>query len=114
MFAYNFLLVVQWECLKIEPDLRELQNYICRVAVKWKHIGIQLEIQLHELDRIEVTHASHDLTMHSTEVLRTWQRKLRPPFTWATFIEVLTTECIGEHALAKQIVMEVLRKLQSY
>lgn len=114
--VHNLLLLLDtlddWESLKVEPYLPQLQNYICRVSTKWKLIGVQLEIKPYVLDRIGL--AGHDLTVLSTEVLMTWQKNLRPSFTWATFIDVLARGCIGEHALANEIASDILKKLSSY
>lgn len=96
----------------MEPSLPELQNYICRVATKWYVIGTQLKIPPHDLSCIG--NGQEDPTVVATKVILAWQRNTRPPFFWATFIDVLTRECVGEYALAKEIASDVLKKLLSY
>jgi hypothetical protein len=100
-----------WERLKVEPFISELQNYICRVSPRWNTIGIQLEIPLHVLDEIGT---ESDPTIRCTKIIRAWRRNANPPFLWATFIEVLAKESIGEHALAHEIATDILKKYVSY
>ena len=73
---------------------------------------MQLEIKTCTLDNIESRR--HDILDQCTDVIVTWRSNLEPPFLWTTFIDVLTRDCISEHALAKKICDEVLAKLDTY
>ena len=106
------MLLDNWRSLKVEPELRQLQNYIVHVRANWKTIGVQLGIKATVLDHIEQRY--HDIMQQYTEVLITWQRNMEPPFLWTTFIEVLTAECIAENALAKEICDNVLASQDTY
>lgn len=84
------------------------------MAVKWKLIGTQLDIEPHVLDLIAFNHATDGAIMQCTEVIKTWQKKMRPPYTWATLIRVLTKESIGEYALAQELSRKILEEKDTY
>ncbi len=100
--------------MRCVPDIAELHNAITKVAVKWKLIGSQLKIKQEVLDQIEHDFAVHGSLRQCIEVVKTWQKHLYPEFTWATFINVLKQDCIGEHALAKSLSEQILSTLNTY
>ena len=85
------------------PKIREL---LCKVASratdKWELIGLDLEIEQHQLNTISQSHPRNAIRCYS-EVFSLWQRKADPPFTWATIIEALRSPVVRENALAQEI-----------
>ena len=66
---------------------------------KWRIVGLELEIEQHQLNTI--TH--QDAIQCYIEVFSIWQRKADPPFTWATIIDTLRSPIVRENALAQEI-----------
>ena len=91
-----------------EPQLPEFMNEIAKkIPLKWKQLGIQLRLDVTDLDRIEA-----DLLYEPTEnrldgafmrVFTTW-KKLRPSaFAWATLVTVLQSPALNEQTLAQKL-----------
>lgn len=100
--------------LKFEPELPKLLDYICQVATKWMEIGLKLEIKPHILEKIRCDFGNEGVEKLCVRIVLEWQKNIRPPFTWATIIKVLNSECIGEHVLARTISNAVLREQVTY
>ena len=113
-----FILVVyivdEWDFLKSEPELTKLLDYISRVETKWMEIGLKLGIKPHILDQLKCNYANDGVKVLIVKVLQQWQKNITPPFTWATIIQVLNSEFVGEHVLAKTICDAVLREQVTY
>ena len=71
-----------------------------RATDKWEWIGLQLDIEYHQLKTIS---KSQDYRSCYAEVFSMWQKSGDPPFTWATIIEVLKAPIVGEDQLAKEL-----------
>ena len=73
---------------------------------KWRAIGIQLQLQPTEINRMTLD--CHDEENCFIKVLEAWQRKGSPPFTWETIISVLECESVSERALAMNLKSKYL------
>ena len=99
-YIHRILLNFSDDPLSREPTMRELlHNVACRAMDKWYMVGLELEIEQHQLDTINHTQPVRCYT----EVFRLWQNKAEPPFTWATIINVLKSLIVGENKLANDI-----------
>ena len=86
--------------------MRELLRRVASRAMdKWYMVGLELDIEQHQLDTINHTQPVRCYT----EVFRLWQNRAEPPFTWATIIDTLKSPIVGEKRLAMEIE-EWLRK----
>ena len=92
--------------------MAELYNVVCRVAVKWESIGVQLKLSVGDLEQIRHDHAG--VKLRCLAVVRTWQNKVYPEYTWKTFIKVLLQESVSEQSLAMDLKAELLAKRNSY
>ena len=72
------------------------------VAHKWRRIGVMLEIEAGELDKIKLDNTS-DCEECLQEMLNLWL-KVNPKPSWSTMADAL--EALGEEALAKHIRTE--------
>ena len=72
------------------------------VAEKWRRVGIQLNLNVGDLDCIETTHTQPIDRMAS--VFDLWKkRETKCPVTWNTVLQVLKSPSIGEQKLASKI-----------
>ena len=67
---------------------------------EWYSIAVCLEIDLTEIERIRI---DKDNEIRFIAVVERWQRNGRPPFTWSTVVQVLSSPLFQEHNLAKNI-----------
>ena len=74
---------------------------------KWKRVGLELELEQHQLNTI--TRSCQDTFECYSEVFSIWQRKADPPFTWATILDALRSPVVEENALAQAIEDWLLR-----
>ncbi len=85
------------------PKLPDLMNYVAaRVPDKWRTIGIQLGLSQADLTCIH-TRSDGDSNTCFTEVFTIWERRMDPPYSWKTIIEVLRCECVYELRVAEEI-----------
>ena len=83
------------------PKINELLNKVAAKATdKWERIGLQLDIEYHQLNTIS---SDQDHITCYAKVFSMWQKRGDPPFTWATIIEVLKAPIVGENQLAKEL-----------
>ena len=76
-----------------------LRRVACRAMDKWILIGLELDLEQHQLNTI--TH--QDAMLCYSDVFSLWQRKADPPFTWATILDALRSPVVRENALAQEI-----------
>ena len=85
------------------PKMRELINKVASKAKdKWKKIGLQLDIEPHDLNAI--SSREQDPILCYSEVFSLWKRRADPPFTWDTIVEALRAPAVEETRLAAEIV----------
>ena len=81
------------------PDLKDLMiGLYCKVANKWRVIGVHLRIS--DLDSIETKHHgdSHSCLL---EMLDAWLKRVDSPPTWSAIIEAV--EFLGEEQLGREL-----------
>ena len=66
---------------------------------KWKHMGIQLNVPMDQLDPMIV----EDPIGCYVKIFNWWQRNGSPPYTWATIIDALRAPIVGEVQLAHEL-----------
>ena len=89
--------------------MRELLHRVAsRATDKWKRVGLELDIEHHQLNTISRSHCQDAFECYC-EVFSLWQRKADPPFTWATIIDALRSPFVRENALAQEIEDWLLR-----
>ena len=83
--------------LNLKNVLRVLQN---KVSNAWEDIGIQLDIEDGELNKIKSDNPS-DSKACLREMLRIWLKRVNPPPTWSEMVEALKFQ--GNEDIASQI-----------
>ena len=75
------------------------------IPAKWKLVGVQLKLPNGKLDEIQAQNAgSPDQCILSFEgVFTKWKRLGTSPYTWETIINALSSQSVGEVALANEI-----------
>lgn len=91
-----------------EPELPDFMNEVAnKIPMQWKQLGVQLRLDLSDLDRIEAD-LVHEPTTNRCEVafmkVFTKWKKVRPSaFVWATLITVLRSPAFNEQTLAQEL-----------
>ena len=69
---------------------------------RWRHVGIGLGIEQHNLDVIS---EEKDPILRYSQVFSLWEKKADPnsPFTWRTVVSTLRSPIVGENSLAMKI-----------
>ena len=90
--------------------MRELMHKVAsRVTDKWYMIGLELDIEQHQLNTIR--QSSHqDAILCFSRVFELWQNQADPPFTWTTIVGVLRSPIVQENSLAKEIEDWLMRE----
>ena len=89
--------------LERAPILTELLDKVAAEARdKWKIVGLQLNIEDHQLTAISRSHQDDAIDCYR-EVFSLWERRRDPPFTWATITNALRTPSVGEDNLASEL-----------
>ncbi len=81
-------------------NLREVMNELIPNTNKWYLIGLQLDIRIVELERLERNYNTEECFSKMIDI---WQRNSDPSFTWNTIVNVLTSSSVRETKLAKDI-----------
>lgn len=82
-------------------DLKNVRDFLHGVAVKWYDIGIELELDIGELQSIEQRYRG-DTGACLREMLIVWLKSLHPPPTRRALANALRARAVGEAALAEQ------------
>lgn len=82
-------------------DMKALCEEVVPYTNKWMNIGISLEVSLTDVERINVDFQTEETRL--VQIFDKWNRKLFPPFTWNTIVEVLKSPTVGELSLADKI-----------
>ena len=93
-----------------EPELHDFMNEVAsKIPTKWKQLGIQLRLDVSDLERIE-TGLSPGMQQCDTAFIEMFTRwkKVRPSaFAWGTLITALEAPALSE----KQVARELYTKL---
>ena len=93
--------------LQNHPKVSDLLNKVAaKASNKWKKLGQQLDIEHHQLKTI--LEENNDNLDCFAEVFELWKRKGSPPYTWATIIDALRADIVGEVQLAYELEQWVM------
>lgn len=82
--------------------IRSVKNRIWAARCKWYDLGIELKLDITDLDAISKKHGS-DTDACLTEMLTMWLKQTEPRPKWSTMIKALKREPIGFQQLAEDI-----------
>ena len=89
-------------------ELRSVINRIWEARSKWKTIGIELKLEITDLDAISMKHGS-DTDACLTEMLTMWLKRTEHRPKWSTMIRALESRPVGFQQLAEDIEKNSLR-----
>ena len=93
--------------LQNPPKVSILLNKVAaKASNKWKKLGQQLDIEHHKLKTI--SRENDDNLDCFAEVFELWKREGSPPYTWATIIDALRADIVGEVQLAYELEQWVM------
>jgi hypothetical protein len=81
--------------------LRSVKNRIWEARSKWKDIGIELKLEITDLDAIN----GSDTGACFKEMLSIWLKQTKPRPTWSRMIKALKSRSVGFQQLAERIEM---------
>ncbi len=82
-------------------DIREVRHKIWEARMKWYHIGIELGINVDDLEAIRSGANHHNIADNFTEMLTTWLRQTGS--TWEALSKALRSKQVGYPLLADSI-----------
>lgn len=81
-------------------NLRQVRDFLFQVRLKWYNIGLELGIDVTDLDEIKYT--NNDIPRKCLlEMLKVWLNLVENSPTWKALSKALRTEPIDELALAE-------------
>ena len=95
-----------------EPDLHDLMNEVAsKIPTKWKQLGIQLRLDMSDLERIEagLLPGMQQCDTAFMEMFSRWKKARPSAFAWGTLITALETPALNE----KQVAHELCTKLST-
>ena len=96
--------------LEKSPKQSDLLNKVAaKASDKWKKMGQQLEIEYHKLKTISRENPEDSLDCYA-EMFELWRKCGSPPYTWATIIDALRADIVGEISLADDLEQWVINK----
>jgi hypothetical protein len=93
-------------------NLRGVMNRTWAVRSKWKEIGIELKLEITDLEAISKKNGS-DTDACFTEMLSIWLKQTKSPPTWLKMIGALKYQPVGFQHLAEHIKMNSLTRKRS-
>ena len=91
--------------LDSQPELSDLINEIAaKIPSKWKDVGLQLGLDVGELEGIALI-SPGDTNHCYSNVFTRWknQNSKTQPYTWSTIVRALETQAVGQWSLASTI-----------
>ena len=82
-------------------DLPFLHRELCPVSHMWYSLGVQLEIPIGTLKRIELE--NRQITKCLLEMLTVWLQCTNPSPTWSILIEALESSSVDERLVAQKL-----------
>ena len=96
------VLCLYTDLLQSAPEIKDLLNKVAvRANDKWKSVGLQLDMELPELNTVEKQNKEASLCY--AELFRLWKNNGDPPYTWDTIIDALKAPLVGEAQLATEL-----------
>ena len=89
--------------LQKRPKQSDLMNQVAALILhKWRDVGLQFELDNYDLDAINSRYLG-DVKTCFAQVFYLWKRNRSHPYTWATIIEILRANGVGEIQLANEL-----------
>ena len=95
--------VAKWRATRVPAsDVLTVKNLFSELTTitNWYQLGVYLNLQTHELDKIQQDHAYHGNDRQRLEMLRLWLRRT-PNATWDDVVSAL--QQMGEDRVAENI-----------
>ena len=83
-------------------DLATLVNELHEVRDKWYHLGVQLNVQIHDLKAIRAQYNNNPADC-LIEMLSHWLTMTPPPPTWQRVVDALNSPSVERHRTAARI-----------
>ena len=83
-------------------SLKHARKLLYPIRNKWYDIGIELDLNIAELDVIKSQH-NDDPAECLLEMIKIWLRSINPCPTWDVLAEALRAEAINELMVAEQV-----------
>lgn len=102
--------IVDDPVLTQEPELSDFMNEVAsKIPTKWKQLGIQLRLDVSDLERIEagLPYGMQQCDTAFIEMFTRWKKARPSAFAWGTLITALETPALSE----KQVANELYTKL---
>ena len=84
------------------PRLKDVVEELHEVKVKWRAIGIQLEVPSATLKMIAHTHKT-DSEQAFADMIEEWLSQVDPEPSWSAIVDALRSRSVGEGHLASLI-----------
>ena len=94
--SYNIVLIYLAldDRLTEKDDLRVILDWLNEATSEWRHIGVQLGLEAHELERVN----SQDLKLCFQRVII--ERFRKGALTWNILLQALASDAVGHKKLA--------------
>ena len=96
--AFNFIIQLN------SDDLGEVQEALWEARLKWRNIGLRLNMKSHELDTIS-KEAGDDIGEKFTKMVE-FRLKMTEPCTWKILYEVLKNPTVNMPHVAKELIQK--------
>ena len=85
--------------------MKDLVNELLPVTHEWKHLGVQLNMQVPCLNSIAIK-CNNDPNLCLLEMLSQWLDITFPPPTWQTVVDALSSPALNRQGLAQKIKLK--------
>ena len=79
--------------------MKDLVNELLPVTHEWKHLGVQLNMQVPCLNSIAIK-CNNDPSLCLLEMLSQWLDITFPPPTWQTVVDALSSPALRYHPMS--------------
>ena len=89
-----------------EPELHDFMNGVAsKIPTKWKQLGIQLGLDMPDLERIEagLQPGIEQCNTAFIEMFTRWKKARPSAFAWGTLITALETRALDEKLVAQEL-----------
>lgn len=96
-----------------EPELPDFMNEVAsKIPTKWKQLGIQLRLDMSDLERIEagLLPGMQQCDTAFMEMFTRWKRVRPSAFAWGTLITALEAPALNEKRVANELYTKLSHK----
>ena len=86
----------------LSGENKDLLTVTTPVAARWESLGIQLDLEMHVLDRIRET-SGRDCTRALIQMLREWKQRSPQTYTWHYLVQALCSSAVGEVRIGREV-----------